>query len=113
MKIPAIGFGTSPYRPGKPPLDVEPFVREAVAAGYRLFDVAEGYGNERAVGRALRDVPREELVIIGKVWPTNYRANDLRHACEGSLHRLGLDRFDFYLLHSPGAMRHIAPLEDA
>ena len=113
MKSPAIGFGTSPYRAGEPPLDVEPAIRIAIAAGFRLFDVAEMYGNERAVGRALRDGPRDEIAVIGKVWRTNYRPKDLRSACEASLRRLGIERFDFYLLHAPGALRHIAPLEDA
>ena len=116
MNVPAIGFGTAPYREGKAPLDLEPAVRSALAAGFRLFDLAESYGNERAVGRALRSVdapPRDQLCLIGKVWMTNYRPDDLRRACEGSLRRLGIDRFDFYLLHAPGALRRIAPLDDA
>ena len=116
MNVPAIGFGTAPYREGKPPLDMEPAVRTALAAGFRLFDLAESYGNERAVGRALRSAdapPRNELCLIGKVWMTNYRPDDLRRACEESLRRIGIDRFDFYLLHAPGALRRIAPLDDA
>lgn len=113
MNVPAIGFGTAPYREGKAPLDLEPAVRSALAAGFRLFDLAESYGNERAVGRALRGISRDDLTLIGKVWRTNYRPAHLRAACEASLRRLGMDRFDFYLLHAPGALRHVAPLEDA
>ena len=113
MKLPPIGFGTSPFKAGRAPIDVEGPVRIAISAGYRLFDTAEAYGNENAVGRALRTVPRSELTIVGKLWPTNFASAHVRPACEASLHRLGIDHFDLYLLHSPGAMRHIAPLDDA
>ena len=54
MNLPAIGFGTSPYRPDGTRIDVEEPVRFALQAGYRMFDLAEMYGNERAVGRALQ-----------------------------------------------------------
>lgn len=120
MSLPAIGFGTSPYRPhstaGGARIDLEQPVRIALAAGYRLFDVAEMYGNERAIGRALQSSgapPRRELHLIGKVWRTNFRPDHLRRACEDSLARLGIDAFDLYLLHAPDAWRHVAPLEDA
>lgn len=109
MRLPAIGFGTSPYRPDGTRIDVEPAVRLALDAGYRLFDLAEMYGNERAVGRVLRG---ERVVTIGKVWRTNYRPEYLRRACEASLRRIGIEAFDVYLLHAPGALRHAGPLED-
>ena len=112
MNLPRIGFGTSPFRAGSV-IDVEGPVRTALAAGYRLFDTAEAYGNERAIGRALRSVPRPDLHIIGKVWPTNFAPEHLRRACEGSLRRLGIDGFDLYLLHSHDAQKHIAPLDGA
>ena len=116
MSLPSIGFGTSPYRPNGDLLDVEQSIRAALAAGFRLFDTAEAYGNELAVGRALRSAdapPRQELSLIGKVWRTNFRPEHLRRACEDSLHRLGIETFDLYLLHAPDAWRHVAPLEDA
>jgi diketogulonate reductase-like aldo/keto reductase len=110
MTLPPIGFGCSPFRPGGRRVDLEGAVRAAVAAGYRLFDVAELYGNERAVGRSLRLASRGELFIAGKVWRTNFRPAALRQACESSLLRLGLDAFDLYLLHAPEAWKHRAPL---
>lgn len=116
MNLPSIGFGTSPYKPGAAPMDVEQPVRVALQAGYRLFDLAEAYGNEVAIGRALRSAgapARNELHLIGKVWRTNFAPERLRRACEDSLHRLGVARFDLYLLHAPEAWRHVAPLEDA
>lgn len=115
MDLPPLGFGCSPFRPGGRRVDLEGPVRVAVKAGYRLFDLAELYGNERAVGRALRQAapPRAELFLVGKVWQTNFRPAALRQACEGSLLRLGVDSFDLYLLHAPEAWKHLGPLGDA
>lgn len=115
MNLPLIGFGTSPYRGGKAVIDLEAPIRQALAAGYRMFDLAEMYGNERAVGRALHSAgapPRHELVVIGKVWRTNFRPEHLRRACEDSLQRIGIEQFDLYLLHAPDAWRHVALLAD-
>jgi alcohol dehydrogenase (NADP+) len=111
--LPKIGFGCSPFREGGRRVDLAPAVRAAVAAGYRLFDLAELYGNERAVGEALRcpqAPPRSELFLVGKAWRTSFRPAALRQACEGSLRRLGCDAFDLYLLHAPEAWRHNGPL---
>lgn len=109
-----IGFGTSPVRPGGRRIDVEPAVRAALAAGCRLFDVAELYGNERAVGRALRDAPaRGALSVVGKAWRTSFAPAALQRACAASLARLGREAFEVYLLHAPGAFRPHAPLADA
>ncbi|MEA2601806.1 MAG: hypothetical protein QOF89_2798 [Acidobacteriota bacterium] len=112
MNVPPIGFGCSPFREGGRRVDLEGPVRVALARGYRLFDLAELYGNERALGRALGPHPRRELFIVGKVWRTNFRPAALRAACEASLLRLGLDAFDLYLLHAPEAWRHRGPLGD-
>src|SRR6185436_14293350 len=115
MNLPPIGFGCSPFRPGGRRVDLEGAVRTAAAAGYRLFDLAELYGNERAVGRALRQPPappRSELFLVGKVSRTNFRPAALRQACESSLLRLGIDAFDLYLLHAPEAWKHLGPLGD-
>jgi diketogulonate reductase-like aldo/keto reductase len=109
MRMPPLGFGCSPFRAGGKRVDLEAAVRTAVEAGYRLFDVAEVYGNERAVGRALRSA---ELFLVGKVWRTNFRPEALWAACEASLRRLGRDAFDLYLLHAPEAWRHAGPLVD-
>lgn len=110
--LPHIGFGTSPVR-GTRRVDLEEPVRIALETGYRLFDFAEAYGNELAMGRAIATVPRSELFLVGKVWPTNFRPEHLRAACEASMQRLGIDAFDLYLLHAPQAWLHVAPLDDA
>ncbi|HSM50114.1 MAG TPA: aldo/keto reductase [Thermoanaerobaculia bacterium] len=115
MSLPPIGFGCSPYREGERRVALAAAVRAALAAGYRLFDCAELYGNEREIGEALHapGAPaRRELVIVGKAWRTSYRPDHLRTACEGSLARLGIEAFDLYLLHAPGAWRHLGALAD-
>ncbi len=98
--IPIIGlgtFGSDKYGAQQ----VGEAVVEAAEIGYRHFDCAAVYGNEREVGRALAriGVPREELWITGKLW--NDRHHDPERACEESLRDLGLEYFDLYLIHWP------------
>jgi alcohol dehydrogenase (NADP+) len=114
VNLPPLGFGCSQYRADGSRVDLEPAVRQALAVGFRMLDTAEMYGNERAVGRALRSsgVARAEVTLVGKAWRTNYRPEHLESACVGSLGRLGIDAFDVYLLHAPEAWRHVAPLGD-
>ncbi len=71
-------------------------------AGGRLIDTAYMYGNEAAVGQAVRDsdVPREEIFVITKLYP-----NQFDHAAEAideALEKMGLDYIDMILLHHPG-----------
>ena len=78
-------------------------VADALAAGYRHIDTAQMYGNESAVGAAIRDsgVPREQIFLTTKVWVDHFRDGDLQRAVEESLQRLGLDEVDLLLLHWP------------
>jgi diketogulonate reductase-like aldo/keto reductase len=78
-------------------------VRAALDCGYRSIDTAKIYGNERGVGRAVRDsgVPREQLFITTKVWNDDVRAGRIAAACDQSLRLLGLDYLDLYLVHWP------------
>lgn len=99
-EIPALGlgtFGSDRYGPAQ----VAAAVVEAVELGYRHFDGAAVYGNEREVGAALisTGVPREELWITGKLW--NDRHGDPEQACEESLRDLGQEYLDLYLIHWP------------
>jgi diketogulonate reductase-like aldo/keto reductase len=79
----------------------EKTVKAAVDLGYRHFDTAELYGNEREVGRALRGVPRADLFITSKVSSEHLRANGVISACLSSLDRLETDYLDLYLIHWP------------
>ena len=76
-------------------------VRHALAVGYRHIDTATMYGNEREVGRALRDsgVAREEVFITTKL-PSGDAGRE-RETIAASLEALGVDRLDLWLIHWP------------
>ncbi|WP_227132886.1 aldo/keto reductase [Halorubellus salinus] len=107
IRLPPVGFGCSRYRGGERYVDLA--LGAAVDAGYRLFDTAELYGNEWRVGDRLAGLggpSRESVFLLGKPWRTNHGPGDLRRACEGSLAELGVESFDCYALHWPGAWEH-------
>ncbi|MFD9468991.1 aldo/keto reductase [Streptomyces goshikiensis] len=100
VRMPILGFGVYQI----PPEQTERAVTDALAAGYRLLDTAAAYGNEEAVGRAVRSsgIPRGELFVTTKLWIQDAPAEDnARRAFETSLTRLGLDHVDLYLMHQP------------
>ena len=111
--VPALGLGTWRMGEAKRTRAAEvAAVREAVQLGYRLFDTAEMYGEggaESLLGEALngaitaREVRRDELFVVSKVYPHNASRRGAVAACERSLGRLGLERIDLYLLHWRGA----------
>src|SRR4029078_4658714 len=77
--------------------------RDAIDVGYRLIDTAQSYGNEEAVGKAIKKsgVPREELFITTKLWIQSNGYEGTKKAFENSLKRLQLDYLDLYLMHQP------------
>jgi aldehyde reductase len=85
--------------------------RDALEAGFRHFDCAERYQNEREVGEALREglaaggITREDIFVTTKLWNTNYRPERVERAFEASLGRLGLNYLDLYLIHTPFAFQ--------
>lgn len=81
----------------------ERVVSDALAVGYRLIDTASVYGNERAVGAAIRKsgIPREELFITTKAWISEMGYDRTLRAFKSSLTRLGLEYLDLYLIHMP------------
>jgi aldehyde reductase len=82
---------------------------DALAAGFRHFDCAERYGNEREVGEALQSglahgrLLREEIFVTTKLWNTNHRPERVQPAFDASLERLKLNYLDLYLIHTPFA----------
>lgn len=111
LSLPPVGFGCSRYRGDGE--YVRPALGAAIDAGYRLFDTAELYGNEWRLGDLLAGAggpDRESVFLLGKPWRTNHGPGDLRRACEGSLAELGVDAFDAYALHWPGALAHAGDL---
>lgn len=98
--MPLLGFGVFQMQDAE---ECERSVADAIQTGYRLIDTAAAYGNEEAVGRAIKrsDVPRDELFITTKLWIQDAGEGRTRAAFERSLERLGLDYLDLYLIHQP------------
>lgn len=78
-------------------------VRDAAALGYRHFDTAQAYGNERGVGEGIRTcgIPRDELFVTSKLAAEIKTFDAARAAIDGSLRTMGLDVIDMMLIHSP------------
>lgn len=108
--IPAIGMGT--FGSDAVSADqVAAAVIEAARLGYRHFDCAAVYGNERQIGASLKTivdsgVPRDELFVTSKLWNNRHGEADVVPAFEQSLHDLGLDYLDLYLVHWPFPNHH-------
>ena len=100
LKMPGLGFGVFQMKDGQ---EVETAVKQALETGYRSIDTASVYGNERGVGKAIResDIPREEIFLTTKVWNDDQRAKRTLAAFEESLERLETDYVDLYLIHWP------------
>lgn len=105
--IPALGFGTL-----IPDLAVTvTATRDALEAGFRHFDCAERYRNERQVGEALQAglaagcIARQDVFVTTKLWNSNHRPERVAPAFEASLDRLRLDYLDLYLIHTPFAFQ--------
>lgn len=77
-------------------------IRSALDSGVRLIDTAYMYNNEEEVGKAIRDsnVPREEIFVITKIYPTQY--DNPEQAIEMALEKLDIGYIDMMLLHHPG-----------
>jgi alcohol dehydrogenase (NADP+) len=105
--IPALGFGT--LISGA--TETISATRDALTAGFRHFDCAERYGNEREVGEALEaglaagGIAREDIFVTTKVWNSNHRPERVKPAFEASLDRLKHNYLDLYLIHTPFAFQ--------
>ncbi|MDI9626983.1 MAG: aldo/keto reductase [Acidobacteriota bacterium] len=108
VEIPQLGFGTMDLADAR---DDSPESHEvtavgvaaAVAAGYRHFDTAQMYVNERGVGLGLArsGLPREEFFVTSKLGNGNHRPDDVRRSFEQTLTNLGVEQLDLFLMHWP------------
>ncbi len=96
VNMPMAGIGTFLLTPD----EAEASVLSALQDGYRLIDTANAYVNEKAVGRGMKKsgLPREEIFLETKLWPSFYEQPD---AVEKTLDRLGTDYIDLLLIHQP------------
>jgi len=100
VEMPIIGFGVFQVKD----LDeCERSVVDAIDVGYRLIDTAQSYGNEEAVGKAIKksNVAREDIFITTKLWIQSNGYEGTKKAFENSLRRLQLDYLDLYPIHQP------------
>ncbi len=106
-EMPVLGFGTLIPDPAL----TRSATRDALESGFRHFDCAERYRNEREVGEALQEglaaagIAREDIFVTTKVWNTNHRPERVEPAFNSSLDRLKLSYLDLYLIHTPFAFQ--------
>ncbi len=99
IEIPQLGYGV--WR--VPADETEKAVAAALDAGYRHIDTAKLYGNEEAVGAAVRGsgLDRDEVFVTSKVWNDDHGYDDTRRAFDATMERLDFDVLDLFLIHWP------------
>ncbi|WP_336947605.1 aldo/keto reductase [Asaia sp. HN010] len=117
VEMPSLGFGVFQV---PDPAECERSVRDAIDVGYRLLDTATSYGNEEAVGTAIRShgIDRGDLFVTTKLWIEDASYEGAKAAFERSLNKLQLDYLDLWLIHQPygdvyGAWRAMEELHEA
>ena len=100
LSMPALGLGVYLVTDAA---ECERSVEKALRTGYRLIDTAAAYGNERAVGRGITAsaIPRTEIFVTTKIWPSDYGYQRTTTAIARSVERLGTGYIDLLLLHQP------------
>ncbi|WKY46659.1 aldo/keto reductase [Eubacteriaceae bacterium ES3] len=95
-RMPKAGIGVFTLSPD----EAEVAVESALRGGVRLIDTANGYMNESATGRGIKNsgVSREDIFVVTKLWPTVYKK---KNAIDETLKRLGTDYLDLLFLHQP------------
>lgn len=105
VQIPQLGFGV--WRVSNE--NSIPAVTKALEVGYRHIDTAALYRNEKGVGQAIRasGVPREDIFVTTKLWPTEFGREPALAGFEASLERLDMEYVDLFLLHWPAPGRDL------
>ena len=100
MEIPCIGFGTYQIRKKN---ELETSVKEAYKIGYRLFDTAVMYGNEKFIGDTIKKhkIPRKDIFLTTKILPSDMTYDKTKNSIESSIKKLQCDYLDMVLIHWP------------
>jgi 2,5-diketo-D-gluconate reductase A len=103
VTLPALGLGV--YQSS--PEETADAVATALELGYRHVDTAAAYFNEKEVGDGLRraGLPRDDVFVETKVFPSDYGFDETLHAFEKSTRKLGVDHLDLFILHQPRPSR--------
>ena len=109
--VPPLGQGCWHLGQGRHPLAVEEeALRTGISLGMTLIDTSGNYGNGRSEELISRVIAgqRDRIFLVSKVEPNQVSGDGIARACEASLARLGTDRLDLYLLHSPVPSRYLS-----
>ena len=100
LQIPCIGFGTFQIRKKS---ELENAIKVAYNTGYRLFDTAVVYGNEKLIGDIIKKlkIPRNEIFLITKIYKGDMTYEKTKKSIESSLKKLQSDYIDMILIHWP------------
>ena len=101
IEMPILGLGIYKITDKK---ELYNAVKWAIDSGYRKFDTAQFYDNERELGEAIRKmgIDRDKVFITTKIWNTNQGYKSTRESFEESLKKLNMDYVDLLLIHWPG-----------
>lgn len=110
IEIPQLGLGTWFIRDDI----VADAIKEAVNIGYRHFDTAQAYRNERGVGEGIRNcgIPRDEIFVTSKVAAEHKTYDEAMAGIDETIKKIGLDYLDMMIIHSPQPWEKVNQSED-
>lgn len=111
MEIPSIGFGTFKLKGD----DAYQMTLSALKHGYRHIDTAKLYGNEREIGRAIKDsgIDRKEIFITTKIWRDDLKnEHHMTKSVKNSLMKLDVDYIDLVIIHAPPSENYVSTDSD-
>lgn len=102
LEIPSIAFGTWKFLNND---ETSQIIANAIESGYRYIDTAKSYGNEKSVGKGIKNanINREDIIIGGKLWNDDRGYDNIIKACNKTIETLDCNYLDIYLIHWPAS----------